>query len=128
MHFCVICSNMYYMSIENETQKLIYYCKKCGHIDNSIIDKSLTVINVELKKSEQEFSHIINKYTKYDPSLPHANHLLCPNISCPTNVEDEKTHQKVPKEIVYIRYDNVNMKYIYLCCVCDTHWKPEVKK
>ena len=27
-----------------------------------------------------------------------------------------------PREVIYIRYDEVNMKYVYLCAVCDTVW------
>ena len=74
---------------------------------------------VQLKKSEQEFSHIINKYTKLDPTLPRVSNILCPNADCLTNKED------VPREIIYIRYDDKNMKYVYLCSSCDTVWKTE---
>jgi hypothetical protein len=28
----------------------------------------------------------------------------------------------VPREVIYIRYDEVNMRYVYLCAVCDTLW------
>jgi aspartate carbamoyltransferase regulatory subunit len=70
-------------------------------------------------KSEQEFSHIINKYTKLDPALPRVTNVLCPNDNCPTNNKDEE------REIIYIRYDNLNMKYVYLCATCDTVWKTE---
>lgn len=27
-----------------------------------------------------------------------------------------------PREVIYIRYDEVNMKYVYMCTVCDTVW------
>ena len=27
------------------------------------------------------------------------------------------------KEICYIKYDQKNMKYFYLCCNCKTAWK-----
>ena len=30
---------------------------------------------------------------------------------------------KTQIEIIYIRYDDTNMKYIYLCSDCDTVWK-----
>ena len=50
------------------------------------------------KKSQQEFSHIINKYTKLDPTLPRINNVLCPNADCATNKDDS------PREIIYIRY------------------------
>lgn len=28
----------------------------------------------------------------------------------------------VPREVIYLRYDEVNMRYVYLCAVCDTLW------
>ena len=84
----------------------------------------LLFINVEgsdLKKSKQEFSHIINKYTKLDPTLPRINNILCPNSECSTNKDNTE------REIIYIRYDDANMKYVYLCSTCDTVWKTEDK-
>lgn len=29
------------------------------------------------------------------------------------------------REIIYLRYDDINMKYIYLCVHCDTVWKTD---
>lgn len=120
MHFCSQCQNMYYISIDpSDPNKLVYYCRNCGNKDSNISNETVTVSKVQLKKSEQEFSHIINQYTKLDPTLPRINKILCPNADCPTNKDD------VPREIIYIRYDDVNMKYVYLCSTCDTVWKTE---
>lgn len=124
MHFCSVCQNMYYISIDpDDNNKLVYYCRNCGHKDSTITIETATVLTANLKKSEQEFSHIINKYTKLDPTLPRINNILCPNVECATNTSDDET-----KEIIYIRYDNINMKYVYMCSTCDTVWKPEDNK
>ena len=144
MHFCNVCSNMYYIRIDAEnTNKLIYYCRNCGNEDNLLTNENTTVSKTQLKKSEQSFSHIINKYTKLDPTLPRVNNVLCPNSECLTNrkhgkSEDDKKKSeetddmvgggKEPREILYIRYDDVNMKYIYLCSTCDTVWKTDEQK
>jgi len=123
MHFCSKCQNMYYISIDSKNaNKLIYYCRNCGNIDEELTVDSVSVSKVQLKKSEQEFSHIINKYTKLDPTLPRVNKILCPSADCKTNTDD------TPREIIYIRYDDVNMKYVYLCSTCDTVWKTEDTK
>jgi DNA-directed RNA polymerase subunit M/transcription elongation factor TFIIS len=120
MHFCNLCQNMYYISIDpSDSNKLIYYCRNCGNKDSNVSIENVIVSKLELKKSEQEFSHIINKYTKLDPTLPRINKILCPNADCLTNKEDK------PREIIYIRYDDINMKYVYLCSTCDTVWKTE---
>ena len=30
---------------------------------------------------------------------------------------------KVEREVIYIRYDDTNMKYMYVCAICNTQWK-----
>lgn len=118
MHFCNICSNMYYIRINaDDPNKLVYYCRKCGNEDSLFDIKNMCVSSTRLKKSEQSFNHIINKYTKYDPTLPRINNILCPNQDCGTNKDGKD------REIIYIRYDDVNMKYVYLCCECDMVWE-----
>lgn len=118
MHFCSKCSNMYYISINpNDTNKLVYYCRKCGNEDTLLALDNVCVSKTQINKSEQSFSNIINKYTKFDPTLPRINNILCPNEDCITNKEGKD------RDIIYIRYDDINMKYVYLCTDCDTVWK-----
>lgn len=118
MHFCSNCSNMYYIRINAEDPNvLVYYCRKCGNEDTMLASENVCVSKIHLKKTEQSFNHIINKYTKLDPTLPRINNILCPNKDCKTNVENKEP------EIIYIRYDDVNMKYVYLCSDCDTVWQ-----
>ncbi len=117
MHFCSNCSNMYYIRINViDPNKLVYYCRKCGNEDSLLASENICVSKINIKKSQQTFSHIINKYTKFDPTLPRIDNILCPNSECPTNKDGKQ------KEIIYIRYDDINMKYVYLCSDCDTTW------
>ena len=119
MHFCTNCSNMYYVQISGENENVLnYYCRKCGHIDNSTKVDNVSISKVQLKKDQQQFNNFVNKYTKLDPTLPRVDRVLCPNSVCPTNHDEH-----VKKEIIYLRYDDTNMKYIYLCSTCDTVWK-----
>ena len=123
MHFCSVCSNMYYIRInEEDTNKIVYYCRKCGNEDSTLTSQNICVSKTHLKKSEQSYQHIINKYTKFDPTLPRINKILCPNSDCSTNKDE------TPREIIYIRYDDINMKYVYLCSTCDTVWKMDDNK
>jgi len=118
MHFCSNCSNMYYIRINaDDTNKLVYYCRNCGNEDKLLAVENVCVSKTQIKKNEQTFTHIINKYTKLDPTLPRIKNVLCPNPDCATNTKDAE------REIIYIRYDDTNMKYVYLCSTCDTVWK-----
>ena len=107
---------MYYIRINEDPNKLVYYCRNCGNEDKLLAIENVCVSKIE-KKTEQSFYNIINKYTKLDPTLPRVNNILCPNSDCLTNKDNK------PKEIIYIRYDNTKMKYIYLCSECETVWQ-----
>jgi hypothetical protein len=109
---------MYYIAINNEkADELSYYCRNCGHIDTDIEGGSC-ILNTEFKKGKQHFDHIVNKYTKLDPTLPRIHNLPCPNKECPTNSLDKK----IPREVLYMRYDDNNLKYLYMCCECENIW------
>jgi len=123
MLFCSVCSNMYYIRIissPDEPDRLEYYCRLCGNKEDNLVD--ISVSKTILKKNEQKYSHIINEFTKLDPTLPRINTLDCPNPECTTNHNETSRKEK---EIIYIRYDDINMKYVYMCSTCDTVWKLE---
>jgi len=125
MNFCTKCNNMYYIRINGEKSSttLAYYCRNCGNEETMITVDNICVSNTQLKNTTQSFSNIINEYTKLDPTLPRTNKVLCPNPSCDTNQDK----MNVEREVIYLRYDNTNMKYVYLCSTCDTAWKTNDK-
>ena len=200
MKFCSECHNMYYLKIsdiEGEiSNTLIYYCRNCGHEDATIGEESICVSDIQLKRSEQKYTHMVNEYTKYDPTLPRINSIKCPNQECASNTmsggggsgtskkaatakslkkyvdsanksaadakasaqeaektlkaieeeekaieeEEEKEQKKSSladnkivdyditkenREVLYIRYDDINMKYVYVCVHCNTTWKTD---
>lgn len=124
MHFCEKCNNMYYLKVNADNNNhLIYYCRNCGHEDNNLTTTSnICVSKTNIKRKEQKYSHNVNEYTKLDPTLPRINTIKCPNYECKSNKDETK------REIIYIRYDDTNMKYIYLCSICDTMWKTDEQK
>ena len=76
----------------------------------------------QISREKQKYTHAINEYTKYDPTLPRINTIKCPTHECPSN-KDPSEKGYVSREVIYLRYDDINMKYIYLCPFCDTIWK-----
>ena len=180
MHFCAICHNMYYLKIneENGGNTINYYCRNCGHEDTTLTAEAICVSETQLRRGEQKFTHMVNEYTKYDPTLPRINTIKCPNQECSSNggsegmeggagqstakktakkstakkIEGEEAAQgasqaqvlsekeqaqvlsekeqaqgtkATDREVIYIRYDDINMKYVYLCVHCDTTWKTD---
>jgi len=119
MNFCSECDNMYYTKInKDDLNKLIFYCRKCGNENMDITNSNNCICKYQLRNKTQSFEKYINKYTKLDPTLPRVNNMLCPNSECITNTTNAE------KEIITIRYDDINMKYVYLCCICDNVWVP----
>ena len=125
MKFCKQCSNMLYISIDEEdTNKLLYYCRNCGEKDENLTAENVCVLDTHLKKGEQKFNHIINQYTKKDPTLPRIYNIRCPNAACETNAPNTKD----PAEVIYMRYDDDALKYLYICVTCDQVWKTDDNK
>jgi DNA-directed RNA polymerase subunit M/transcription elongation factor TFIIS len=158
MHFCSNCGNMYYIRL-TDTNGIVYYCRNCGHEDDTITIDDVVVSHTSLSSTgKNQYAHVVNKYTKLDPTLPRISTILCPNMECPCNrnhnptqyadraaivgtsaAEEEATttttttttttmnavDDAVPREVIYLRYDDINMKYIYLCAVCNTIWNTE---
>lgn len=124
MKFCSECANMLYIQINPaDSNKLSYYCRSCGFRDDTLSEEKVCVMNTQLKRGKQVYNHIVNKYTKLDPTLPRIYTLKCPNGMCKTNTE-----QVANPEVIYIRYDDDNLKYLYMCVECDTTWKTDSYK
>ena len=121
MRFCKECGNMLYIKLsakEGETESLIYYCRKCGNEEKDINEDNICVSKTTIKKTASRIDHMVNEFTKLDPTLPRIKNMKCPEENCPSNEEGGKS-----PEIIYLRYDDQNMKYIYLCAICDKIWK-----
>lgn len=116
IRFCTQCDNKYYHQISND--ELIYYCRICGHKDLNMTKDGLCVLNTQYHGHNNAFEHVVNRFTKFDPTLPHI-YLKCPNDKCETNKDKEVA------DVVYLRYDNHDMRYIYLCTTCNYTWKTD---
>jgi DNA-directed RNA polymerase subunit M/transcription elongation factor TFIIS len=111
---------MLYIRLDKEdANSLEYYCRNCGNVDNLITKDNLCISTTNLTSQDSTPTHNINLYTKYDPTLPRTTTIKCPNAECISNQEDGETN----REVIYIRYDDKNMKYLYLCKYCNKSWK-----
>jgi len=144
---------MYYIRLsEEDPNSIVYYCRNCGHENKNISLNSVTISKTSFKNTKQKYNSILNKYTKLDPTLPRINTIKCPNQSCKSNhggggeegvAEGAESKKKEAsgaaaaleapvvvasdnkREIIYLRYDDINMNFVYLCATCDTVWNTE---
>lgn len=130
MKFCTNCHNMYYLQLnsENKPPILQYICRYCQTIENmnmdDVEDKSILQIDYnnggsKENSDEMNIEFMINEFTKYDPTLPRIQEFPCPNDKCSSH---QNNSTNLP-EIIYVRYNTTQMKYAFLCTVCDHHWK-----
>ena len=117
MDFCTLCENMLYVKIDlqDDKQQLQNYCKNCNYIKDLPNDKSISIVENNYEKEDKNYEMFVNPYIKYDPTLPRVNNLVCPNAKC-----TKKKNQD--NEVIYIKYDNENMKYLYYCVYCEEFW------
>lgn len=123
IRFCDICENKLYHRVEEDS--LVHFCRVCGTTDTNVNEnEGVCVLNIHYGNGMNDdemtkpLGHIYNKYTKYDPTLPHLL-LLCPNEQCETH----KKGEDAKSDVIYIRYDNTHMKHLYICTACDYTWK-----
>lgn len=124
---------MYYIELnKNNTDSLIYYCRNCGNKNDKLIEElnNFCVSKTHIIKDNNQYKNVINEYTHLDPTLPRVKfNMICPNAECDSNKGNDeskdKDDSKVEKEIIYLRYNDKEMKYVYLCGVCKTHWKTD---
>ena len=122
--FCTKCDNKYYHRIEEN--QLRYYCRVCGNVESNATTNAMCVLDTQFQENTTNYDFIVNKFTKFDPTLPHI-FVKCPNEQCKTNHSNSKNNQDSENvtDAIYLRYDNHQLKYIYICTKCDHKWKTE---
>lgn len=122
MKFCDGCNNMYYIKTnedESNNMSIVYYCRNCGKEDDNIEENY--VVSSYNREENIKNNSFINPFTKYDITIPRVNNISCINKQCKSYKDKNTNH------ILLIRTDEVNMKYLYLCSICDTNWQSEIK-
>lgn len=90
-------------------------CRNCGYQEKM---EGGLILEIDLKeKTSEGYKILMNEFTKEDPTLPHVRNLTCPNESCESNLTEKES------DIIYMKYDAINMKFLYICNLCDTRWR-----
>ena len=62
------------------------------------------------------YSSIVNEYTFDDPTLP------CVSVPCPIKTCPSATDSTLVPETMYVRFNDQDMRYLYLCKHCRHCW------
>jgi len=121
MNFCETCGNMVYINIRpSETggaPQLTCVCKSCGSSSEMEKDKCSTAMFAsDYGDDQMAYKQYMTPYIMYDPTLPHATHIECINPNCSRKPEE-------PRDVVFIKYNRENLKYLYHCMHCKEFWK-----
>ena len=123
MDFCNYCNNMLYIK-DNEEDKfdVKYYCKNCN-FEKPLSVESKTTLIIQNKYSENSLNieNLINDNIIHDPTIPHIDNIQCPNSNC-TKPESQGN------DIMYIKTDNTNLKFVYYCTFCKHFWENNLIK
>ncbi len=113
--FCDKCDNLLYLYLDSETNTMIQLCKSCGNrspVKNQIISVTNdTVFNVDKSDVINTNPYICHDITL--PTIENNPNIQCKNKECPGK----------QSKIKYIKYDDIAMKYMYICQHCGTSWK-----
>lgn len=119
MKFCEHCNNKLCLFAQPTSTELLLRCRTCGttmEVEDDGGDSTGCVYSTHQTKDESFLHHfVVNPYTKFDRTLPTIA-ASCQNEKCDSHSAGHE------KRIVYIKYDRKNLKYLYLCCTCDTYW------
>jgi DNA-directed RNA polymerase subunit M/transcription elongation factor TFIIS len=114
LKYCPVCENYLYMQVDGESQELRRMCRKCGFKEES--SGGLVMEMMIQQRSTEGYKILLNEFTRKDPRLPHIRkNITCPNTACESN------HGKEP-DVIYIKYDVINLMYLYICDICGDQW------
>ncbi len=116
LKFCPVCDNYLYMEVSAESKGLTRLCRKCGHKEEDTKGGLVMEMMIQQQSSEG-YKILLNEFTRKDPRLPHIRkNISCPNVTC-----DSNKGGKDP-DVIYIKYDLVNLMYLYICDICGEKW------
>lgn len=115
MRFCSYCDNMMYIKLD-DNRKLVYYCKNCSFSQEEASNGSVCILDSNHIDEDTSIQRFVNKNLKHDKTLPRVNNIDCANANCTRGASE-------PKEVIFVKYDFENMKYLYHCPYCEYFWK-----
>jgi DNA-directed RNA polymerase subunit M/transcription elongation factor TFIIS len=112
MKFCT-CGFYFYLDVKDNA--CIRICRNCGNTEEE--NTGVLVSETIVKERTSEAYKLVNEFTRQDPTLPHLHTMKCPRSDCKSNIGGAE------KDVIYIKYDPANLKFLYICNVCSEQWR-----
>lgn len=96
---------------------LLNVCKNCGNAQR--VDTSETascVMENNYADDSTLYKQFMNRHMHDDPTLPRVSNIECVNRECTR--KDTQTN-----DVVYVKYDAINVRFLYQCGHCAAFWK-----
>ncbi len=131
MRFCTRCDNMLYISLRPDESKdgkpleLTYSCKHCGFVvtaneatqaGDARAARDTAVLSTDYTDDQTSYKQHATPYLRFDPTLPRVSDIACANERC-------SRAEGAPNEVIEVKYDAGNLKYLYHCVHCLSFWK-----
>jgi len=129
IEFCPTCDYYLYLKAtggvaakpggpKSSSTKMLRICHNCGFQKEDTGGGLIMETDLQEKTSEG-YKVLLNEFTKMDPTLPHLHTIKCPSKDCASNTTGAKP------DVIYLKYDAINLKYLYLCNVkdCNAQWR-----
>lgn len=116
MKFCEVCDNLLYVKLGDNG--IMHQCNYCDNVEEYDQDNAEPVFDTDYKSERAKYHHLLTPLVHQDPTLPRVDNVSCPNKKC-TRAPKSKS------EVLFIKYDPVNMKFLYSCAHCKHFWGPE---
>jgi DNA-directed RNA polymerase subunit M/transcription elongation factor TFIIS len=127
MNFCPKCENYLYLEQASEdvtnaagiAEKRYFLNRRCRTCGYNEVDVQGGLVNETIvqERASEGYKVLLNEFTRQDPTLPHVNTLPCPNTgTC-------QSYKGKPRDVIIIKYDAQNMKFLYICNVCGEQWR-----
>jgi DNA-directed RNA polymerase subunit M/transcription elongation factor TFIIS len=117
IHFCPTCNYYLYLNVMGDEQELVRICRNCGFQEKDTKGGLISELLIQ-EQSSEAYKILLHEHTHLDPRLPHLRgSMKCPNSACESNTGGKES------DIIYMKYDAVNMLFIYICTICDTKWR-----
>jgi DNA-directed RNA polymerase subunit M/transcription elongation factor TFIIS len=112
IRFCPTCR--YYLFLQSGSNTLQRLCRNCGYTET---DEKGGLVMEQSSETSEGYKILVNEFTRYDVRLPHiVKTLRCPEPTCKTN------HNEGESDILYIKYNPTDLKYLYICTSCGFQW------